>query len=99
LEKNARTFAEQFQQAHGLEIVFDDSAIARLIERAHAERMTMPDLCAHLFKDYQFGLTLIQKNTGQKTFVLGREAIDAPDKFLSDLVVQSHYPLAPVEKN
>ncbi|HYJ06670.1 MAG TPA: hypothetical protein VEX43_16160, partial [Chthoniobacterales bacterium] len=61
--------------------------------------MTMPDLCAHLFKDYQFGLSLIQKNSGQKTFVLGREAIDAPDKFLSDLVLQSHYPLAPVEKS
>ena len=73
--------------------------IARLIERAHAERMTMPELCAHLFKDYQFGLSLIRKNTGQKAFVLGREAIDAPDKFLSELVVQSHYPLAPAEKN
>jgi ATP-dependent Clp protease ATP-binding subunit ClpX len=94
LEKSALAFAEEFQKAHGLEIVFDPSAIARLVERAHAERMTMPDLCAHLFKDYQFGLSLVQKNRGQKTFVLGREAIDAPDKFLSDLVVQSHYPRA-----
>ena len=33
--------------------------------------MTMPELCAHLFKDYQFGLSLVQKNTGQKAFVLG----------------------------
>lgn len=99
LEKDAHAFAEQFRNAHGLEIVLDPSAIARLIERAHAERMTMPELCGHLFKDYQFGLSLIQKNTGQKTFVLGREAIDAPDKFLSELVVQSHYPLASVEKS
>jgi len=99
LEKSAQVFADQFQQEHGLELVFDSSAIARLVERAHAERMTMPDLCAHLFKDYQFGLSLIQKISGQKTFMLGREAIDAPDKFLSDLVVQSHYPLAPVEKS
>src|SRR6478672_4850769 len=94
LEKSAREFAEEFQKMHGLEIVFDPSAIARLIERAHAERMKMADLCAHLFKDYQFGLSLVEKNTGQKSFVLGREAIDAPDKFLSDLVVQSHYPVA-----
>jgi endopeptidase Clp ATP-binding regulatory subunit ClpX len=99
LEKSAHAFADQFKQEHGLEIVFDPSAVARLVERAHAERMTMPDLCAHLFKDYQFGLSLIKKNAGQKRFVLGREAIDAPDKFLSDLVVQSHYPLAPVEKS
>ena len=92
-------FAEQFGKEYGLEISFDESARTRLIERAQAERMTMPDLCAHLFKDYQFGLSLIQKNTGQKNFVLSRAAVDAPDKFLSDLVVQSHYPLAPAEKN
>ena len=99
LEQSALIFTEQFGKEHGLEISFDESARARLIERAQAERMTMPDLCAHLFKDYQFGLSLIQKNTGQRNFVLNRAAIDAPDKFLSDLVVQSHYPLAPAEKN
>ena len=99
LEQSALVFAEQFGKEYGLEISFDESARARLIERAQAERMTMPDLCAHLFKDYQFGLSLIQKNTGQKYFVLSRAAVDAPDKFLSDLVVQSHYPLAPAEKN
>jgi hypothetical protein len=56
--------------------------------------MTMGDMCAHLFKDYQFGLSLIKKNTGQTRFVLNAAAIDAPDKFLSDLVVQSYYPAA-----
>jgi ATP-dependent Clp protease ATP-binding subunit ClpX len=99
LVQSARAFAQQFGNEHGLDISFDEAALARLIERAQAERMTMPDLCAHLFKDYQFGLGLIRKNTGQKIFVLTREAIDAPDKFLSDLVVQSHYPLAAAEKN
>ena len=71
-----------------------------LIERAEAERMTMPELCAHLFKDYQFGLKLdSRKIPAAKNFILGRDAVDAPDKFLSELVVQSHYPLAPGEKN
>ena len=30
--------------------------------------------------------------------MLGREAVDAPDKFFSELVVQSHYPLAPMRR-
>jgi hypothetical protein len=60
--------------------------------------MTMSDLCAHLFKDYQFGLNLIKKNTGQARFVLTADAVDAPDKFLSDLVVQSYYPAAVPQK-
>ncbi|HSH39242.1 MAG TPA: AAA family ATPase [Chthoniobacterales bacterium] len=99
LGQSAHVFAEQFKREHGLEIIFDESALQRLVERAHAERMTMPELCAHLFKDYQFGLSLVQKNTGPQTFVLRREAVDAPDKFLSDLVVRSHYPLAPAENH
>ena len=62
------------------------------------ERMAMEELCAHLFKDFQFGLSLIKKNTGRKNFVLDAAAVDAPDKFLSELVLQSYYPVASTEK-
>ena len=86
-------FAEQFKTDHGLQIVFDETAVRRLVERAQAERMTMNDLCAHLFKDYQFGLNLVKKNTGQTQFIINAEAVDAPDKFLSELVVRSYYPV------
>lgn len=92
LEARAWQFAEKFKSRHGLDIVFDPSAIRRLVERAQAERMTMDELCAHLFKEYQFGLGLIQKNTGQNSFVLDESAVNEPDKFLSDLVLRSYYP-------
>src|SRR5438445_2435529 len=98
LEAGARQFAEKFSSQHGLEIVLDESAVRRLVERAQTERMTMSDLCAHLFKDYQFGLNLIKKNTGRTKFILTAEAIDAPDKFLSELVVQSYYPASVAQK-
>lgn len=92
LEDAARQWAEAFGREHGIEIVFDDAAVRRLVERAHSERMNMNDLCAHLFKDYQFGLNLVKKNTGRAQFVLGAEAVDGPDGCLSELVVQSYYP-------
>jgi endopeptidase Clp ATP-binding regulatory subunit ClpX len=95
LEQGARDFAKRFSDEHGVAITFDESALHRLVERAQAEHMTMPELCAHLFKDYQFGLGLVQKNTGQSAFMMDGSAVDAPDKFLSELVVRSHYPLAP----
>jgi ATP-dependent Clp protease ATP-binding subunit ClpX len=94
LRENAQQFAGKFGRDHGLEIMLDDSALDRLVARAHDERMTMQELCAHLFKDYQFGLGLVQKNTGERRFVLTAEAVNEPDKFLSELVVRSHYPLA-----
>src|SRR3954452_25066134 len=92
LEAGIRTFADRFKSEHGIEIIFEDSAVHRLVERSQAERMATPQLCAHLFKDYQFGLSLINKNTGQKQFVLNADAVNEPDKFLSQLVVQSYYP-------
>src|SRR5436190_14442991 len=99
LETCARQFAEKFNSQHGLEIAFDEGAVRRLVERAQTERMNMADLCAHLFKDYQFGLSLIKKNTGQTRFVINAEAVDAPDKFLSELVVQSYYPAAAAQQS
>jgi ATP-dependent Clp protease ATP-binding subunit ClpX len=98
LEAGMRQFTEKFKNEHGLEIIFDETAVRRLVARAHAERMTMNDLCAHLFKDYQFGLNLIKKNTGRNNFVLNAEAVDVPDKFLSELVVQSYFPVAAAHK-
>jgi hypothetical protein len=78
--------------------MFDETAVRRLVERAQAERMTMGDLCAHLFKDYQVGLSLIKKNSGRTKFVINAEAVDAPDKLLSELVVHSYYPAAAAQK-
>ena len=52
--------------------------------------MKMSELCAHLFKDFQFGLSLIRKNTGRNKFLLDATAVDGPDKFLSNLVLQSY---------
>src|SRR5437773_3608744 len=96
---SARQFIDKFKNEHGVEIVFDESALQRLVERAQTERMPMADLCAHLFKDYQFGLSLIQKNTGRKTFLFNAAAVNDPDQFLSELVVQSYYPAALAQRS
>lgn len=98
LRESIDAFADGFQREHDLELRFSAEARDRLVARAQAERMTMPELCGHLFKDYQFGLGLVRKNTGQKSFLLDPGAVDAPDRFLSEMVVHSHYPLAPAEK-
>ena len=50
----------------------------------------MRDLCATRFKDFQFGLKLIAQNSGQREFVIDKDAVEAPDKVLSDWVVASY---------
>jgi endopeptidase Clp ATP-binding regulatory subunit ClpX len=98
LHSGARQFTDRFKRQHNIEITFDETGLQRLVERAQRERMTMAEVCGHLFKDYQFGLSLIQKNSGQQHFVLNGSAVDDPDKFLSDLVVQSYYPAGMMPK-
>ena len=95
LDHQIDIFAESFRKQHELEIQFEGPSRQRLVERAQAEKMSMMELCAHLFRDFHFGLNLVRKNSGQNYFVLPVAAVDSPDKFLSDLVVQSYFPPRP----
>ena len=88
----AHRFAARYEQIHGVVLRFDNDAAHRLAERAQAENIPMAELCQRLFKDYQFGLKLIQKNTGQGEFRLPTAAVDDPDKYISELVVNSYQP-------
>ena len=42
------------------------------------------------FKDFHFGLKLIAQNSGQQEFVIDADAVEMPDKVLSDWVVASY---------
>jgi hypothetical protein len=64
--------------------------VARLVTMAGEQARSVFQVARQHFRDYQFGLKLIQKNTGQKEFVLTEDAVADPDRFLSDLVVRSY---------
>jgi endopeptidase Clp ATP-binding regulatory subunit ClpX len=83
-------FAVRFREAHSLTIQFTDDAAEWLVEQALAQSISVRDLCAARFKDFQFGLKLIAQNTGQQEFTLDRAAAETPDKVLSDWVVASY---------
>ncbi|MEO6034524.1 MAG: ATP-dependent protease, partial [Verrucomicrobiota bacterium] len=83
-------FAERFYENHGLRIRFTGTAADLLVQIAIEQSIPVRDLCATRFKDFQFGLKLISQNTGQKEFVVDRDNVETPDKFLSDWVVASY---------
>jgi ATP-dependent Clp protease ATP-binding subunit ClpX len=85
-----KDFAARFQQTHNLVIEFTEAAIERLLAEALIQSVSVRDLCAAKFKDYQFGLKLIAQNTGSSHFVLDISAVEAPDKTLSDWVIASY---------
>ncbi len=83
-------FRRKFEKEHGVRLVFENEAVARLDELAQGRNQSVLGLCEDLFRDFQFGLKLIQRNTGRNTFSLPAAAIDGPDRWLSNLVVSSY---------
>jgi len=90
MRRLVQEFAERFQKEHRLSIVFTDAATDRLLALAQETSQPMRALCAERFKDFQFGLKLIAQNTGQSEFRIDAEAVETPDKVLSDWVVASY---------
>jgi endopeptidase Clp ATP-binding regulatory subunit ClpX len=83
-------FAQRFRDQHDIDITFEPEAVQALVERAVAENGGVRELCEALFKDYQFGLQLIRKNSGRREFRIPRRAVDDPDGALSEWVVESY---------
>ena len=83
-------FAQRFHESHGLKISFTEAADDRLISLALEQAKPVRDLCSEKFRDFQFGLKLISQNTGQQEFTVDADAVEAPDKVLSEWVVASY---------
>ncbi len=84
------SFRRRFAEHHDVKISFENAAVARLEELSRERNMSVMQLCEQIFSDYQFGLKLIEKNSGQDRFALPVEAVENPDRYLSGLVVQSY---------
>ena len=83
-------YARRFREAHGMRIRFTEAAAELLVKEALEKGQPVRDLCATRFKDFQFGLKLVAQNSGQQDFVIDTDAVQEPDKVLSDWVVASY---------
>jgi ATP-dependent protease Clp ATPase subunit len=83
-------FGRRFQEQHGMHLRFTEPAADALVLEALEKGQSVRDLCANRFKDFQFGLKLIAQNSGQKEFLIDRDAVEQPDKTLSEWVVASY---------
>ena len=83
-------FIAEFKNKHNLVIRLQDEAVALLVKTAGDQARSVLQVARQLFRDYQFGLKLVQKNTGQQVFDLPLEAVKNPDDYISALVVKSY---------
>lgn len=90
LSADVHQFADRFQKAHGLQLIFEEAAVSELVARSQQSGKTMRALCEETFRDFEYGLKLIQANTARDTFTITRKVIQQPDRELSRWIVESH---------
>ena len=90
LSEMAKQFAARFEEKHALRLELAPDAIEALVEGALQSGRNMRDHCSVVFKDFEFGLKLVAKNSGQTTFAIDRSVIDSPDQTMSRWVVNSY---------
>jgi ATP-dependent Clp protease ATP-binding subunit ClpX len=83
-----RQFASVFSQKHGVQFEIEENAIAKIVERSRETRSNVTDFCNNLFKDYPYGLKLLRDRETNLKFIVPVSAIENPDKFLSERVVE-----------
>jgi ATP-dependent Clp protease ATP-binding subunit ClpX len=83
-----RQFASVFSQKHGVQFEIEEDAIVKIVERARESGSNVTDFCNNLFKDYPYGLKLLRDRDSNLKFKVPVSAIENPDKFLSERVVE-----------
>ncbi len=86
--EKVRQFASVFSQKHGVQFDIQEAAIAKIVERAREAGANVTDFCNKLFKDYPYGLKLLRDRDANLKFTVPVSALDDPDKFLSERVVE-----------
>lgn len=84
-----KRFTTNFEKQHGFTLELKPSAEQALINLALKNDRSIQSMCENMFKDFEHGLSIIHRNTGQTVFKLGKLAIQNPDKELSKWVVRS----------
>ncbi len=89
LKGDIDAFAKRFQAEHGLALHFEEEACQVLIEQSLESTKTIRALCEEKFCDFEHGLKIIYRNSGEETFTISKAIVDDPDKELSRMVVAS----------
>ncbi|MEW5802476.1 MAG: AAA family ATPase [bacterium] len=82
-------YEREFFLRWGIEITLDQSAINYVTSEVLRREVSPQFLCEQIFRNYEHGLRLVEEKTGQKRFLLDKEAILDSEKFLNHLIQES----------
>ncbi len=87
--EDIEAFTGRFSAEHGLKLEFEELAINALIDTAIETDKAIRTVCEDKFRDFEHGLKIVSRNTGNTTFAITQAIVENPDKELSQMVVES----------
>jgi len=99
MHNQIRVFEADFYEKHGFKISFDEEAISEIIKGALDRETTATAICVEISNDFDYGFKLISDRSGQRRFVLPKEAVVHHGTYLDELIRENYrqYPLSPSE--
>ncbi|MFB3887599.1 MAG: AAA family ATPase [Thermodesulfobacteriota bacterium] len=82
IQRQVGEFERDFQRRTGIDLQFVPEAIDRVTEIILKEDGKGAMVLSRLSKDYEYGLELIREKTGQREFIITKEAVDDPEGYL-----------------
>ncbi len=89
LAAEVRQFAERFEKQHGLILDFTPDAVKALVDLSLETDKTIRAICEEKFRDFEYGLSLIARDTQRKSFTIDSKVVKNPGGELSRWVAES----------
>jgi len=89
LKQEIKTFSGEFEKEHGLQLTFTRDAVEAIIDICAAEKRSVRNVFAARFHDFEYGLKLIAKNSGQTSFSITKKIVSNPSEELSRRIADS----------
>jgi ATP-dependent Clp protease ATP-binding subunit ClpX len=92
-------FESEYQEKNSFKIHFNEEAINTIIEQALFGETSATAICRKISSDFDYGFKLVADRSGQIQFILPKEAVIDPDRYLNQLIRETfhQYPLASQE--
>lgn len=85
-----KTIEMQFLKKYGINIVFEEDAIDYIIRQWQQSKTDLDAIYKQLSLNLEYGLKLVREKTGRNRFFLTRQALEAPEEFISQLLKEAH---------
>ncbi|MEA1934093.1 MAG: AAA family ATPase [Thermodesulfobacteriota bacterium] len=86
LVKEIRTCADEISEKCGMQVVFSEEAIDRILTRKPRTIFTVRKVCEEILHAFEYGLRLMKQKGDIDTVVIPAEGVDFPETYINSLV-------------